>query len=237
LTLDILHPVDCVEDFLISRGYDSFAPTLPASFTVGKEDPARTPEETVRRLMTGLGFQEILSNILTSIEKDTTDLGRPSDTTVEIDNPVSRQYGVVRSTLLSFLLSSETQSSRFPYPHRLFEVGEALEKITGTSSVVREKMLFSGLLSHPQASLSELAGMVFEVLRYMGFEPSLSALDTSPYISGRSCALQLSGHSQPVGEIGEVHPEWLERWGIRMPTVLFEIELSKIYPGLYEKKE
>ncbi|OOH71928.1 phenylalanine--tRNA ligase subunit beta [Leptospirillum ferriphilum] len=234
---DILHPVDCVEDFLISRGYDSFAPTLPSSFTVGKEDPARAPEETVRRLMTGLGFQEILSNILTSIEKNTTDLGRPSDTTVEIDNPVSRQYGVVRSTLLPFLLSSETQSSRFPYPHRLFEVGEVLEKTTGGSSVVREKMLFSGLLSHPQASLSELAGMVFEVLRHMGVEPALSALETAPYISGRSGALQLSGHSQPVGEIGEVHPEWLERWGIRMPTVLFEIELSKIYPGLYEKKK
>jgi phenylalanyl-tRNA synthetase beta chain len=98
-------------------------------------------------------------------------------------------------------------------------------------------MLFSGLLSHPQASLSELAGMVFEVLRHMGVEPALSALETAPYISGRSGALQLSGHSQPVGEIGEVHPEWLERWGIRMPTVLFEIELSKIYPGLYEKKK
>lgn len=227
---DILHPVDCVEDFLISRGYDSFAPTLPSSFTVGKEDPSREPEQTVRRLMTGLGFQEILSNILTSMEKDTADLGRASDRTVEIDNPVSRQYGVVRSTLLSFLLSSETQSSRFPYPHRLFEVGEVLEKTTGTSSVVREKMLFSGLLSHPQASLSELAGMVFEVLRYMGHEPSLSELEASPYISGRSGALRLSGHSRPVGEIGEIHPEWLERWGIRMPTVLFEIDLSKIYP-------
>ncbi len=234
---DILHPVDCVEDFLIARGYDSFVPSLPSSFTIGKEAPTREPEELVRRLMSGLGFQEILSNILTSMEKDTKDLGRPSDRTVEIDNPVSRQFGVVRSTLLSFLLSSESQSSRFPYPHRLFEVGEVLEKTSGTMTDVNEKMLFSGLLSHPQASLSELAGMVFEVLRYMGHEPSLSPLEASPYITGRSGSLRIAKNSSPVGEVGEVHPEWLERWGIRMPTVLFEIDLSKMYPDFFGKKE
>ena len=234
---DLLHPVDCVEDFLIARGYDTFTPSLPASFTSGKEASSREPEELVRHLMTGMGFQEILSNILTSLEKDTQDLGRPSDKTVEIDNPVSRQFSVVRSTLLSFLLSAESQSSRYPYPHRLFEVGEALEKTSGSPSSVQEKMLFAGLLSHPQASFSELAGMIFEVLRTMGHEPSLSPLESCPYIAGRSGSIQIEKNRDPVGEIGEVHPEWLERWGIRMPSVLFEIDLSKMYPGLYIERK
>ena len=232
---DLLHPVDCVEDFLISRGYDSFEPTLPDSFTSGKEAPSRIAEDLVRQLMTGLGFQELLSNVLTSLERDTRDLGRPTDHTVEIDNPVSRQFGVVRSTLLSFLLSAESQSSRFPYPHRLFEIGEVLEKTADHPPRVREKMMFAGLLSHPQASLSELAGMVFEILRYMGQEPSLSTLETPPYIPGRAGSVRIASQAGPVGEIGEIHPEWLERWGIRMPTVLFEINMGLIYPDLAGK--
>src|SRR5690606_17815664 len=32
---DYLHPVDAIEDFAISRGYDAFEPLLPDEFTVG----------------------------------------------------------------------------------------------------------------------------------------------------------------------------------------------------------
>ncbi|MHB8421223.1 MAG: phenylalanine--tRNA ligase subunit beta [Leptospirales bacterium] len=230
---DLLHPVDCVEDFLIARGYDSFSPLLPDSFTAGRESSSRAVEDKVRELMVGLGFQELLSNVLTALERDSVDLGRTADRSVEIDNPVSRQYGVVRSTLLSFLLLSEAQSSRFPYPHRLFEVGEALEKSPGSPSSIREKRLFSGLIAHPTASISEMAGIILEILRYLGWEPFLDSRDASPFIPGRSGAIMIPGRSTPIGEIGEVHPEWLEKWGIRMPTVLFEVDLGQLYPNIF----
>ncbi len=231
---DILHPVDCVEDFLIARGYDSFSPTLPSLFTAGREARFRPVEDKIRELMIGLGFQELLSNILTSLERESSDLGRDSSRTVEIDNPVSRQYGAVRSTLISFLLHSEAQSSRFPYPHRLFEIGEALEKRPAGPDMpptLREKRLFSGLIAHPSAAVSEMAGYLLETLRYLGSEPRLESADLSPYISGRSGFLRLTHQSGPIGEIGEVHPEYLERWGIRMPTVLFEIDLGLLFPS------
>ena len=230
---DLLHPVDCVEDFLIARGYDSFSPLLPEHFTAGRDASTRAVEDKIRELMIGLGFQELLSNILTSVERDASDLGRTPDRTVEIDNPVSRQYGVVRSTLLSFLLSSEAQSSRFPYPHRLFEVGEAMEKRPGSPPSIREKTLFSGLIAHPTASVSEMAGVVLEILRYMGWDPALASRDSAPFIPGRSGAIMVPERSAAVGEIGEVHPEWLEKWGIRMPTVLFEVDLGQLYPALF----
>lgn len=232
---DILHPVDCVEDYLIAKGYDAFSPALPSSFTAGREARARSVEDKIRELMIGLGFQELLSNILTSVERDTADLGREAAYTVEIDNPVSRQYGAVRSTLISFLLNSEAQSSRFPYPHRLFEVGEALEKRPPGPEMppaIRDKRLFSGLIAHPSASVSEMAGVVLEALRYLGVEPRLESADRPPYISGRSGLLRLTSQSEPIGEIGEVHPEYLERWGIRMPTALFEIDLDRLFPAL-----
>ena len=37
-----------------------------------------------------------------------------------------------------------------------------------------------------------------------------------------------SHRRKPVGVIGEVHPEVLERWQVSMPVVAFEVNLSQL---------
>jgi len=227
---DVLHPIDCVEDYLIARGFDSLTPVMPIFFTPGRKAPEGELEDRVRELMAGIGFQEILSNILTETDAISSSLGRPIDPIVEIDNPISKQYGALRSTLLAQLMSAEALSSRFPYPHKIFEVGEAAEK-GGTPAFIRETILFSALVAHPTASVSEVAGIIVEVLRYLGLTAKLVARDISPYIKGRSAeifALELPGVA--IGELGEVDPETLDLFGIRMPTSIFEIHLDRILP-------
>lgn len=225
---DILHPIDCVEDYLIAKGFDSLTPVMPTFFTPGRKAKEGELEDRVRSLMTGIGFQEILSNILTETDSLSSALGRPTTPIVEIANPISRQYGAIRSTLLAQLMSAEALSSRFPYPHRIFEVGEAAEK-EGSPAIIRETILFSSLVAHPTASVSEVAGIIVEVLRYLGLTAKLVARDIPPYIKGRSAeifSLELPGI--PLGELGEVDPETLDRFGIRMPTSIFEIRLDRI---------
>ncbi|HSG06550.1 MAG TPA: phenylalanine--tRNA ligase subunit beta, partial [Nitrospiria bacterium] len=62
---DLLHPIDVVEDYAISRGYDSFEPRMPSEFSVGGLTAIERFSDRVRDSMVGMGFQEILSNILT----------------------------------------------------------------------------------------------------------------------------------------------------------------------------
>ncbi len=225
---DILHPVDCVEDYLIARGYDNLTPEMPSLFTPGRRAVSGELEDRVRALMAGIGFQEVLSNILTEVDSLSVSLGRDPGPVVEIDNPISRQYGAIRSTLLSQLLSAEALSSRFPYPHRIFEVGEAARK-EGAPTRIRETILFSGLVAHPTASVSEVAGIVIEVLRFLGLTATLVARDGSPYIPGRSAAIHVAElPGEPVGEIGEVHPDTLDLFGIRMPSSVFELRLDRL---------
>ena len=225
---DVLHPIDCVEDFLIAKGFDSLTPIMPTFFTPGRAAKEGELEDRVRALMAGIGFQEILSNILTETDSLTSSLGRPIEPVVEIDNPISRQYGALRSTLLAQIMSAEALSSRFPYPHRIFEVGEAAEK-EGSPSIIRETILFSALVAHPTASVSEVAGIIVEVLRYLGLTAKLVSRDISPYIKGRSAEIFiLEQPDLPIGELGEVDPETLDLFGIRMPTSIFEIHLDRI---------
>src|SRR5947208_9100155 len=61
---DLMHPVDVIEDVAISRGYHTFGPIMPSTFTVGGLSRIEQLSDKVREMMVGFGFQEIVSNIL-----------------------------------------------------------------------------------------------------------------------------------------------------------------------------
>ena len=60
----MLHDVDVVEDVAISRGYNLFAPVMPSQFTVGGVSRLEDLANKVRDLMVGMGFQEMIANIM-----------------------------------------------------------------------------------------------------------------------------------------------------------------------------
>jgi len=63
---DLMHAMDIVEDVAISRGYSDFSPVMPSQFTVGGLSRIEEFSDRIRALMVGMGFQEIISNILGS---------------------------------------------------------------------------------------------------------------------------------------------------------------------------
>lgn len=234
---DLLGAVDVVEDYLMAKGFDSFSPVMPDSFTPGKASDRHKMESRLRASMMGMGYMELLSNILTGEPLVTSRLGRDGDSLVRIDNPASLQFAVVRPTLLSGLLAAESRSSRFVYPHRVFEVGEGMilerkgeeGKETG-ARVLKDRWLLSALLAHPSASVSELQGVLEMIFERMDRALMIRAVEIAPYLPGRSGAYT-DRDGKTVATIGEIHPEFLEIWGIRMPTVCFEIDLGEFLGG------
>ncbi|MHB8369506.1 MAG: phenylalanine--tRNA ligase subunit beta [Leptospirales bacterium] len=227
---DLLGAVDVVEDYLVARGFDSFAPVMPRAFTPGQAAPRLKVENRLRRAFLAMGFTELLSNILTGEPLVTTRLGREGTGLVRIDNPASLQYAVVRPTLLSGLLAAESRSSRHPYPHRIFEVGEAMdqgESPPGGGRSLRDRFLAAGLVAHPQAGISEGQGILEALFERMDRRYSVSGEDLSPYIPGR-CGIYTNLRGETVATVGEVHPATLDLWGIRMPSVAFEIDVAAL---------
>lgn len=226
---DLMHLVDVVEDVAISRGYGSFTPVMPSQFTVGSLSPLEECADRVRDLMVGMGFQEIMSNILSS-RADLIDrmrlTGSEWDRLVEVDNVMVQTYASLRRGLLPSLLRVEESSSRAFYPHRIFEVGEAGLPDPGAELGSQTVTMLAGLVAHAKANFSEIHSCLDLLMFYLGCAYTLTPSSHPSFLDGRVGRIEVDGN--PLGYIGEVHPEVLEQWQVLMPCAAFELELDPL---------
>ncbi len=227
---DLLHPVDVVEDFAISRGYDSFVPEMPSESTVGGLSPQEEYSDRVRETMIGMGFQEMISNILTSREdlRDRMNLPPHSkdDDLIGVENPMARTFSALRSSLIPSLLRVEAASSKSFYPHRIFEVGETAVRDEGAEEGTRTILKLGALIAHPAANFSELHSVLDLLLYYLNRDYRLKPVSHPSFLEGRVGRIGTNGFG--VGYIGEVHPQVLEKWQIGMPCSAFELDLDRL---------
>jgi len=224
---DIMHPMDLVEDYAVSRGYDSFEPVMPQQSTVGSLTKLELLSDTVRNSLVGSGFQEMMSNILCSREELDYALSE-GEKLVEVDNVMSLAYSVLRNRVIPSLLNVEAASSKAFYPHRIFEAGEVAVLDVQHTMGTRTDLNLGALISHPGANFSEMHSSLDILLYYLGIDYRLEPMEHPLFIPGR-CGKVMAG-SIDLGVIGEVRPEVLERKQITMPCAAFEINLDKI-PG------
>ena len=226
---DFMHAVDVVEDVAICRGYDSFAPEMPQQFTVGGLSKIEERSDRARDLMVGLGYQEVISNILGS-RQEYVERMRVQESewgqVVEVDNVMSLNYACLRPSLLPSLLRVESASGRAFYPHRLFEAGE-VAKLDPSSAVGSDTRLALGVLAiHAGVTFSEVHSALDLLLYYMGYTYELRPVSHPTFLDGRAGQVVIDG--VPVGSIGELHPDVLSQWQITVPAAAFELDLSAL---------
>lgn len=226
---DLMHAMDVVEDVAISRGYGEFAPVMPAQFTVGGLSRIEQTSDRARELMVGLGFQEIISNIMGSPEsyRDTmrlvdTEWGRM----VEVDNAMTLTFSCLRQWMLPSLLRVEAASNRAFYPHRLFEAGDVAIPDPAHELGSRTETVLGAVIAHATAHFSEIHSCLDILFYHLGKEYSLEPVQHPSFLEGRAGRIVVAG--KPIGVIGEVHPEVLERWQITVPVVSFDVNLSQL---------
>ena len=226
---DLLHAMDVVEDVAISRGYHQFEAVMPAQFTVGGLSKIEQLSDRARELMVGLGFQEIISNILGSPEKyrDAMRLnGTPWGSIVEVDNAMALTFSSLRQWMLPSLLRLEAASSRAFYPHRLFEAGEIAIPDPSQELGCRTDTVLGAILAHATAHFSEIHSCLDVLLYHLDRPYTLEPLTHPSFLEGR--AGQIVSDGLVLGLIGELHPEVLERWQIALPVVAFEVNLTTL---------
>jgi phenylalanyl-tRNA synthetase beta chain len=226
---DAMHAMDVVEDVAMSRGYAEFSPVMPAQFTVGGLARIEQVSDRARELMVGLGFQEIISNILgspenysTSMRLDGTDWGRM----VEVENAMALTFSCLRQWMLPSLLRVEAASSRAFYPHRLFEAGDVAIPDSAHELGSRTETVLGAVIAHATAHFSEIHSCLDVLFYHLDKEYSLEPVAHPSFLEGRAGRVTVAG--RPVGVIGEVHPEVLERWQIAVPVVSFDVNLTRL---------
>lgn len=224
---DYLHPVDVVEDFAITRGYETFEPRMPQAFTTGRADALSQLEDKARDLMVGLGYEEFISNMLMAKEQLRARMNQSeAQPLVEVANVMNENYAALRDSLVPCLLKVESRSATAAYPHRLFEAGEVAVFDSTAAHGSRTRVALAALAAHREANLSEVHADLDYLLNLLGADWQLAEAEHPSFIPGRVARILVSG--KPLGWLGELHPEVLTRWEIGVPAAAFELDLSAL---------
>jgi phenylalanyl-tRNA synthetase beta chain len=223
---DFLHPVDLIEEVMIGRGMNSFEPVWPEDFTVGRLSEIEVFSRQVREILVGQGYQEMIYNYLGSRRDFVERMNMNGEKVIEIANPMSESFELLRNSQLPNLLNSEAVSSNAVYPHRIFEVGKVAYLNERENYGSRSVTCLSFLFSDREASFNDVNSHLSAVFFYLSRKYELEPVEDPRFVSGRVGAVLYKGAR--IGVVGEIHPAVLENWGIQQPTATGEIELEAI---------
>ena len=245
---DVMHQVDLVEDVAIAYGYHNIEPALVPTQTVGEEVELERLSSIVRRAMTGMGFHEVMSLMLTNpkVHYSMSNLEEPSNC-VKVENPPSAEQCMVRTHLLSGLLETFKLSRTQRMPQRIFELGDVCIVDEALETGARDLRKVAGGIMDPKTGFAEVKSVLESLTRELGLKVNLEATDHPMFMEGR-CAGVVRGGGDYVGTghgpvrrggpegawsaviavMGEVHPGVLENFDIVQPVSLFELDLTQI---------
>lgn len=220
---DVLHPLDLVDDIARAYNYENLKPVVPEVYTVGGVLPQTQFEDDVKSCLVGLGFQEVMTWILTSHEHHFKAFSREETPHVKLGLVKEQGLTMCRNMLypetMRALLSN--RSKRLPF--KLFEVGHVIEIDPTTDTGTRTKSKLCVVLAHATASFTEMKSVVESISKQLGMKSYYTSEIIPGFIEGRTANVQLGKLN---GFMGEMHPEILQRLGIQMPIAIFEIELE-----------
>ncbi|MHA1638100.1 MAG: phenylalanine--tRNA ligase subunit beta, partial [Candidatus Thorarchaeota archaeon] len=142
-------------------------------------------------------------------------------------NPKSRDFSVMRNSLLPILMDFASHNQHADYPQRIFETGDIV--IPDETMETRTKQVPSvcGLVTDLKVNITVLMTEIGFLLRNIGLDThfSFQSKSISSYIEGRSAEIIING--EKAGSFGEISPEVLQNFGIGKPVIAFEIFLPQ----------
>ena len=232
---DITIEADLIEEIVRLHGYDNIpakVPTGPLAMLM-QDEAGRTPW-ALRRLLAARDFQEVINYafIEEAWERDFCGNGAP----VRLANPIASQMSVMRTSLIPGLVATLAANlKRQQQRVRVFELGRCFLPEAGGEPVAgyRQPMRVAALAAGPaqpeqwgtatrRVDFFDLKGDLEVLLapRCVEFAPT-----AHPALHpGRSAEVRVSGVA--IGVLGELHPQWVERYDLGAAPVVFELDLD-----------
>jgi phenylalanyl-tRNA synthetase beta chain len=225
---DVMHPVDLIEDAAIALGYQNLAPRLVPTFTVGTPRVIEEQTAIARRVMVGLGFHQVMTLPLTS-EKAAFERWRlaPDSRAVRIENPISVEQTLCRVSLLPGLLETLSINKQYDLPQLLFEAGDCCFVDEQVETGAREERTLAAAMIGTHIGYADIRAVADAFTHEMGAPLRVRAAEHASFIPGRIAEL-LDERGGVIGVMGELHPEVLERYGLRHAVAVMELSLAKL---------
>ena len=218
---DIIHPVDLAEEVAIGYGFPRFGRSLPERSTFGEEDELVAFSNSLRTVLAGLGYFEIVTLSLSNARDQYGAMSLPEEKSViRVRNPVSEELVLLRTSLLPSTLSILRRNKHRELPQRVFEVGDV---VIGHKNQVR----MAGASVHAKASFTEAKSLVQSIMSALGLPNEVSQGAHPGFLAGR-CANLLASVTE-IGVFGEISPATIESFELKYPVVAFELDVEKLF--------
>ena len=223
--VDILHEVDIVENIAVQYHINSVEAKLPEINTVAYENNWFSAESTIREVMIGLGFQEIMSLMLTSEEAHYEKMNQEEKPHVQVARPITIDRTMIRTSLINSLMEFLEDNKHEDLPQKIFEIGDVLYlDDTKENKTVSSKKL-AAVICHSTANFTEIKSVVTSVLSNLGYSMEIKDSQNKTFIEGRAADVKgMSDAGSIEGFFGEVSPEVITNFTLEYPVIAFEIE-------------
>ena len=231
--VDVLHPLDLVDDVGRAYGFDELEPRYPDVGTVGGRHERSRLEAATRDVLTGLGFEDLLNFHMTA-EPEVYDRMRVAPGTdvlgggdpVEITEPYSGDYTILRPWALPSLVMVLENNTHRAYPQDLAEVGLVAERDDAVNTRVAESRHVAGVLARTDATYEDAKARLQAICRSFGVDLETPPSEHPSFIDGRTASVVIDG--ERVGVVGELHPAILVEHDLELPVAGFEFELEAL---------
>ncbi|KAB2927369.1 MAG: phenylalanine--tRNA ligase subunit beta [Dechloromonas sp.] len=235
---------DLIEEIARLYGYDNIpSPAPQARMAMLRQPEAQRPAYRVRQMLADRGYQEVVNFAFVETQWEADFAGKTVETElIRLANPIASQMAVMRSNLFGGLVANlVTNLKRKQTRVRLFEVGRTFHRDAAAVPVAGYRqpwrlggLAFGGALPDGWASggrkvdffdvkgdieaLLAPAALCFEKLVHPALHP------------GRAARILLDGVD--IGCVGELHPEWVQKYDLTAAPVLFELDFATLKAGL-----
>ena len=231
--VDVLHPMDLVDDLGRAYGFNELEPRYPDVGTVGGRHERTRLEDAARASLVGLGFEDLLNFHMISAEANYDRLGvEPGSELVgagepvEITGPYSEDYTQLRSWVLPSLLMVLENNTHRAYPQDLAEIGLAAAVDETENTNVAEWRSIGAVLARHDATYEDAKARLVALCDDFDVDVETPSTDHPSFIPGRVADVVVDGEA--VGVVGEIHPHVLVEHDLELPVAAFELRLDAL---------
>ncbi len=223
--IDILHEVDIIENIAIQYRINNIQSQLPEVSTVAYPNSWFSTEKLIREVMVGMGFQEVMSLMLTSTQSHYENMLQEEKEHVDVLKPISVDRTMIRTSLINGLMEFLEDNKHEDLPQKIFEIGDVLYLDRNQENNVVSCKKLAGLICHSQANFTEIKSSITAILNNLGYSMNLSSSDNASFIEGRVASVDGSAKNGEIkGVFGEISPEVITNFNLDYPVIGFEIE-------------
>ena len=224
---DINNEIDIIEDIAIGYGYENITPQISEIPSIAEESKEEIFMSQIKESLLSLGLLEIKSYHLIKKEESEKLLDEEK---IEVESSKT-DYKFLRPNLIIPALRTLSNNKDNEYPQKIFEIGTIFKKDRKDKTetgIYESKSLCIALTPSNSTEMKQFLDYLGKMFSY---KFDIEDYNSKYLIEGRTISIILN--KKVIGILGEVHPNTLKEYGLKMPVSIMEININgliKNYP-------